>query len=215
MAQPSNLALYALDGELCRALYAVLDDGLLGVVAVYVVCKLRTAAREMDGVELAADGADAAADALVLVNGSRPAAETAGGLQLDLLLGEGDTVILEGAGLALVMALLLTGRGFELFKGDLRVMLVKLLEISEVAGKGQTVPGVDIAVDADSSLAGGSLSPILSSPDSILFSISLTNASLTESVSSFLYAILPPRNVLSYDTTSFGGKQYMYPFVNR
>ena len=56
----------------------------------------------MDGVELAHLRADAAAEALDRVDDGRAAAEAAGRFLLELLLGEGQALVVERAGLALV-----------------------------------------------------------------------------------------------------------------
>ena len=60
---------------------------------------LRNIALQMDGVEHAAGGAQTAADAAVRINHTHATAQAAAGFRLDLLFGEGETVMLEGAGL--------------------------------------------------------------------------------------------------------------------
>ena len=123
----------------------------------------------MDGVELAAGGADAAADALVLIHGGGPAAEAAGGLQFHLLLGEGDAVIPEGLGFALVVQLLLPGGHVQLFGGNSGIALVKLFKVSGIAGQSQAVARVDKAVDGNGALttAGDGVNGVLGTGDRV------------------------------------------------
>ena len=76
----------ALDLAFCR----VGADGLQLILSGDHLAVLGPGALQVDGVKLTLGGADAAADALVGVDHTAAAAEAAGSLGLDLLLGEGD-----------------------------------------------------------------------------------------------------------------------------
>ena len=99
----------------------------------------------MDGVELALGGAEAAADALVLVDLGSAAAKAAGGFLAYLLFGEGQAVIGESLGLCSVVAGNLT-RGVVKADGDDGLFLVELDELAAVAAKSQALAGIDEAV---------------------------------------------------------------------
>ena len=124
----SELLLELLDGDLRRALGHVRQHNLHAVLARDEVGALRTLAEEMDRVEIAARGADAAADALVRVHHGGTAAEAAAGLEPDLLLGE--RAVRVGKGLLRCLAGveggLLTLRLFHLFRRERNVCLVQL-----------------------------------------------------------------------------------------
>ena len=64
----------------------------------------------MDGVEHASGGAETAADTPVLIHHTDAAAQAAAGFGFYLLLGEGEAVMLEAAGLLLIVQDGLAGR---------------------------------------------------------------------------------------------------------
>ena len=68
------------------------------VLALDHVAGVGQVAAQVDGVELAAGGAKAAAHAAVQVHGGGAAAEAPGGFDLYLLLGEGQPQVVEGGG---------------------------------------------------------------------------------------------------------------------
>ena len=125
------------------------------VLAAHKVGGLGYVALQVDGVKHAPGGAQAAADAAVGVDDAHAAAEAAAGLGLDLLLGEGEAVMLEGAGLALVMQDGLAGRAVEAVHAEDNVVLVKLVELAQVAAAGQALAVVDKAVQGLGTLSSG------------------------------------------------------------
>ncbi len=110
----------------------------------------------MDRVKFALRGADTAADALVRVNDAAAAAQAAGSLGLDLLLSEGDTVVLHGEDLLFVDGDLGSCRLLELLCGQSDILLIKLLEITQVAVDRQCLADIYEAVDRYSTLTAGS-----------------------------------------------------------
>ena len=70
-------------------------------------------ALEVDRVEHAASGAQAAADAAVGIHDAHAAAQAAAGLRLDLLFGKGKPVMLKGPRLLRIVQNRLTGRTVE------------------------------------------------------------------------------------------------------
>ena len=99
----------------------------------------------MDGVELALGCAQAAADALVLVDLGSAAAKAAGGFLAYLLFGEGQAVIGESLGLCSVVTGNLT-RGVVKADGDDGIFLVELDELAAVAAEGQALAGCFVSI---------------------------------------------------------------------
>ena len=94
------LGLFDLDAPLDH----VGQDGLHLVLAGVHGAALRALPVQVDGVEGALGGADAAADALVGVHDAGAAAQAAGRLGLDLLGGEGHALVPEGPAQGVVVA---------------------------------------------------------------------------------------------------------------
>ncbi len=109
---------------------------------------------KVDGVKLALGGADAAADAHILIDDDAAAAEAAGGFLLDLLLGEGTAQILEA------LLCLLGGRTGGLLAGcivkadcvDAKRCDIQRLIITVVTAEILGLAGMYIAVDGDGCL---------------------------------------------------------------
>jgi len=114
------------NSDIVLALLGVLGKGLVAVEEFYALDII--AANEMDGIEFAARGADAAADALVLVDDGGAAAKAAGGLFLELLLGEGRSGIMEAACVFFPVQRTLTRRAVKSIRLDgvlVEVILIK------------------------------------------------------------------------------------------
>ena len=114
--------------------------------------KLGVRSVQMDGVKLAPCRAQAAADALFLIDDSPAAAQAAGSFKLDLLLAKTDAVIVHSLGLALVIFVELPFGNMALFLGYDDIALVESLEIAQVACDSEAVSGMYEAVDADRTL---------------------------------------------------------------
>ena len=100
----------------------------------------------MDGVELAAGGAQAAADAAVCVHCGGAAAKAALGLGLYLLFRKGQAQVVEGLpGHSRLLSGDLALRVVEFLHRD--VVLVKLDETAQVSGQSQGIAGMDETVD--------------------------------------------------------------------
>ena len=151
-----NGVLHFLDGDGARLLRDVRqqrgDTLLAGHEA---LGSLRMVALEVDRVEHAARGAQAAADAAVRIDDRHAAAEAAGCLRLDLLLGEGETVVLEALGLLRVVQDRLTSRRVEAVGAQQDVVLVELVELTQVAADRQALSVIDEAVQGLGALAAG------------------------------------------------------------
>ncbi len=109
----------------------------------------------MDGVEFTLCGADTAADALIRINDAAAAAKAAGSLRLYLLLGEGDAVILHGKDLLLVDGDLASCRLLVLIGRQSDVILIQLLELTQVAMDDQGLAYINEAVDRYRALTAG------------------------------------------------------------
>ena len=109
----------------------------------------------MDRVEHALGGAQAAADAAVRVDDADAAAQAAAGLRLDLLFGEGETVMLEGACLLRIVQDRLTGRAIEAVDAKDQIVLVELVELTQVAALGQALAVLNEAVQGLGAFAAG------------------------------------------------------------
>ena len=106
---------------------------------------------QVDGVEGALGGADAAADAAVLVHDGGAAGQAAGRLLADLLLGQGAVVLAERVGRGLHAGIL---AGAVVIGLDQDVVLVQLDEIAPVAADGH-VPMLHEAVQGLGGLLAG------------------------------------------------------------
>ena len=101
---------------------------------------------QMDGVELAAGGAQAAADAAVCVHCGGAAAKAALGFGLYLLFRKGQAQVVEGLpGHSRLLSGDLALRVVEFLHHD--VVLVKLDETAQVSGQSQGIAGMDETVD--------------------------------------------------------------------
>ena len=112
---------------------------------------------QMDGVELALGGADAAAYAEVLVHDNTAASEAAIGFLLDLLLGKSSAQILEGLdslgshGFGRTLA----GAGVETVDGECQSSLVERLVVSGIAAVEESLTGVYVAVNGNCGFFAG------------------------------------------------------------
>ena len=111
----------------------MLQHGQDLVLAAHQVGSLGHVALQVDGVEHAAGGAQAAADAAVPVHDGDAAAQAAAGLGLDLLLGEGETVMLKGLELQRIVLDLLAGGLVIGVQGEGQIGLVKFVELAQAA----------------------------------------------------------------------------------
>ena len=110
---------------------------------------------EVDGVELASRGAEAAADAAVLVHNRGAAAEAAGRLLFELLFGEGNALIASGVRLRRVDARDLSGDIVVADIVEVDIGFIQLLILSTVARQGDAVALPNRAADGDGALLAG------------------------------------------------------------
>ena len=110
---------------------------------------------ETDGVKAAARRADAAADALVRIDDARTAAETAGGLGFDLLLGEACAAVLHRAAQLLVVAGALARRVVKAVDIEKNIFLIELDELPAVAADGEARVRLHKAVQGHGALLAG------------------------------------------------------------
>ena len=130
------------DGLLCSLGEKTLDL----IFAAHHVGSGGNIALEMDSVKHALGGAQTAADALVGVHDAYAAAEAAAGFTLDLLFGEGETVVLKAACLGgIVQDGLTLGAVIAVLAED-QIVLVELVELTQVTADGEALSFVDEAV---------------------------------------------------------------------
>ena len=122
------------------AFRSIFDELRNPLLTRYQVGSIRMRTLQVDGVECALRGADAAADASDLVYDGSSAGQAAGRLNLDLLLGEALDVLFEGLGAVNVgdeLGLLTLGVVIGV-NGD--VVRIQRMEVTVLTAKGQGGP---------------------------------------------------------------------------
>ena len=119
------------------------------------LARLGVIAMQVDRVKLAAGRAQAATDALILIDDRHAAAQAAACFRLYLIFGEGDAVVLHGLCLARIVLDFLAHGRVEAVDVDNDVVLIQLVEIARITGKGKALAGLNVAVQANRALAAG------------------------------------------------------------
>ena len=130
----TNLVFHLFDGDVRGTLGTACENYLLRIVTAHVIDKFRMVPYQMDGIEFASCGADAASDAAVLIHHGGPATQAPAGFRLDLLLRQGDAVVAHGLVLFGIVGDFCAGRTVETFRIQYDIVFIQRGEVSWVAG---------------------------------------------------------------------------------